>query len=145
MAERSARLMAKAESSDVSLYVSLLVLAEVIWVLKSFYRYPMTAIAHVIIALVSAPGIEIDNRELIIRAVELAPTGMSISPMPTWSFRQQGMVRRSAPSTRAISGGYRSNGWLPNDSLPRFPQSAIPPKYSSTRRPGAVISTPMPS
>ena len=72
MAERSARLMAKAESSEVSLYVSLLVLAEVIWVLKSFYRYPMTAIAHVIIALVSAPGIEIDHRELIIRAVELA-------------------------------------------------------------------------
>jgi predicted nucleic acid-binding protein len=72
MAERSARLMAKAEMGEVSLYVSLLVLAEVIWVLKSFYRYSMTAIAHVIISLISAPGIEVDNRELIIRAVELA-------------------------------------------------------------------------
>ena len=72
MGERSARLMAKAERGEVSLYISLLVLAEVIWVLKSFYRYSMTAIAHVIISLVSAPGIEIDNRELIIRAVELA-------------------------------------------------------------------------
>jgi predicted nucleic-acid-binding protein len=40
--------------------------------LKSFYWYSMTAIAHVIISLVSAPGIEVDNRELIIRAVELA-------------------------------------------------------------------------
>jgi predicted nucleic-acid-binding protein len=72
MAERSARLMAKAERGEVSLYISLLVLAEVIWVLKSFYRYSMTAIAHVIISLVSAPGINVDNRELIIRAVELA-------------------------------------------------------------------------
>ena len=72
MAERSARLMAKAEMGEVSLYISPLVLAEVIWVLKSFYRYSMTAIAHVIISLVSAPGIEVDNRELIIRAVELA-------------------------------------------------------------------------
>jgi predicted nucleic-acid-binding protein len=72
MAERSARLMAKAERGEVSLYISLLVLAEVIWVLKSFYRYSMTAIAHVIISLVSASGIEVDNRELIIRAVELA-------------------------------------------------------------------------
>jgi len=32
----------------------------------------LTSIAHVSISLVSAPGIEIDNRELIIRAVELA-------------------------------------------------------------------------
>jgi predicted nucleic-acid-binding protein len=64
--------MAKAERGEVSLYISPLVLAEVIWVLKSFYRYSMTAIAHVIISLVSAPGIEVDNRELIIRAVELA-------------------------------------------------------------------------
>lgn len=72
MADRSARLMGKAERGEVSLYVSPLVLAEVIWVLKSFYRYTMTAIAHVIISLVSAPGIEVDNRQLIIRAVELA-------------------------------------------------------------------------
>jgi predicted nucleic acid-binding protein len=36
MAERSARLMTQAERGEVSLYVSLLVLAEVIWVLKSF-------------------------------------------------------------------------------------------------------------
>jgi hypothetical protein len=60
MAERSARLMAKAERAEVSLYISLLVLAEVIWVLKSFYRYSMTAIARVVIALVSASGIEVD-------------------------------------------------------------------------------------
>ena len=42
MAERSARLMAQAERGEVSLYVSLLVLAEVIWVLMSFYRYSLT-------------------------------------------------------------------------------------------------------
>jgi predicted nucleic acid-binding protein len=72
MAERSARLMAKAERGEVSLYISLLMLAEVIWVLKSFYQYSMTAIAHVVISLISAPGIEVDNRQLTIRAVELA-------------------------------------------------------------------------
>jgi predicted nucleic-acid-binding protein len=72
MAERSARLMAKAMKGEVSLYISPLVLAEVIWVLKSSYRYSMTAIAHVIISLVSTSGIEVGNRQLIIRAVELA-------------------------------------------------------------------------
>jgi predicted nucleic acid-binding protein len=56
MAKRSARLMAKAERDEVSLYISLLMLAEVIWVLKSFYRYSITAIAHVIISLISAPA-----------------------------------------------------------------------------------------
>lgn len=40
--------------------------------LKSFYRYSMTAMAHVIIALVSASRIDVDNRQLIIRGVELA-------------------------------------------------------------------------
>jgi predicted nucleic acid-binding protein len=72
MAERSAHLMAKAERGEVSLCISLLVLAEVIWALKSFYRYPMKVIAQVVIPLVPAPGIEIDHRALIIRAVELA-------------------------------------------------------------------------
>ena len=71
MAERSAHLMAKAERGEVVLYMSPLVLAKVIWVLKSFYQYSMPAIAHVV-ALVSASGIEVDNRQLIIRAVELA-------------------------------------------------------------------------
>jgi predicted nucleic-acid-binding protein len=73
MAERSARLMAKAERCEVSLYMSPLVLAEVIWVLKPFYQYSKPAIAHVVIALFSASGIGVDNRQLTIRAVELTP------------------------------------------------------------------------
>lgn len=72
MHERSARLMARAEQGEVRLYVSQLVLAEVIWVLKSFYGNSMTEIADVIGALVSAPGIEVDDREIVIRAVQLA-------------------------------------------------------------------------
>jgi hypothetical protein len=35
-------------------------------------RYAMTAIAHVIISLVSAPGIEVGRRELIVPTAELA-------------------------------------------------------------------------
>jgi len=72
LAERSAHLMAKAERGEVSLYVAPLVLAEVIWVLKSFYKYAMADIAHVMIALVSATGVAVDDRAAFIRAVELA-------------------------------------------------------------------------
>lgn len=72
LAERARRLMGRVEQGQVVLQLSLLALAEVIWVLKSFYRYPMAEIAPVVISLVSAPGIEVKDEELIIRAVELA-------------------------------------------------------------------------
>lgn len=72
LAARSQRLMARAEAGEVTLYLSELVLAEVIWVLKSFYRHSMAEIAEVISALVSAPGIRVDDRENTVRAVELA-------------------------------------------------------------------------
>jgi len=72
MAKRAAKLMEKAESGEVTLLVSPLVLAEVIWVLKSFYHYPILDISKVLLLFISAPGIETFERELIIRAIELA-------------------------------------------------------------------------
>jgi predicted nucleic acid-binding protein len=72
LAGRAARLMARAERGEIVLYVSPLVLTEIIRVLKSFYRYAMTEIAQALIALVSASGIEVDDRALSIRAVELS-------------------------------------------------------------------------
>lgn len=72
MYERSVQLMAKAEQGKLQLVLSKLVLAEVIWVLKSFYGYSMSEIAEVIIPLVSAPGIDLEDRSTAIRAVELA-------------------------------------------------------------------------
>ena len=74
LAARAARLMAKAEQGEVSLYLSTLVLAEVVWVLKSFYHYSMAEIARVLVALVSAVGVEVEEREVCIRTLELART-----------------------------------------------------------------------
>jgi predicted nucleic acid-binding protein len=42
IAARAAQLMAQAEAGDVSLYIAPLVLAEIVWVLRSFYQYTMT-------------------------------------------------------------------------------------------------------
>jgi predicted nucleic acid-binding protein len=50
LAARAARLMAKAEQGEVSLYLSTLVLAEVVWVLQSFYQYSIAEIARVLLA-----------------------------------------------------------------------------------------------
>lgn len=72
LAGKAARLMSRAEQGEVVLILSPLVIAEVIWVLKSFYRHSLEEIARVLVPLMSADGIEVEDREILIRAVELA-------------------------------------------------------------------------
>ncbi len=72
LAERSSRLLRRAEEGEVTLYLSELTLAEVVWVLRSFYGHSIEQIADVLVRLVSAPGIAVDNRDRTIQALELA-------------------------------------------------------------------------
>jgi len=72
MAGQVMQLMARAERGEVVLFISPLVLAEIIWALKSFYKYPMGEIAKAILPLISADGIEVADRDLAVRAIELA-------------------------------------------------------------------------
>jgi predicted nucleic acid-binding protein len=72
LAKHSAKLMSRAESGEVVLIVPSLVIAEVIWVLKSFYRYSLEEIAEVVVPLLSADGVEAEDREVMIQAVTLA-------------------------------------------------------------------------
>lgn len=72
LSSKAARLMARAERGEVLLCLSPLVIAEVIWVLKSFYRYPLKDIAGVLAPLMNADGIEVEDRDLLIQAVELS-------------------------------------------------------------------------
>jgi len=71
MAAEAAELMKRAEAGEVRLYLSPLVLAEIVWVLKSFYSHPLTSISDVLLTLVSAPGVEVDDLESTIKALEL--------------------------------------------------------------------------
>lgn len=72
MAERAARLMHRAEEGEVLLILSPLVVAEMVWVLKSFYRRSATEIAQVLVPLLSADGLEVRDREILVGALELA-------------------------------------------------------------------------
>lgn len=72
MAERAARLMRRAEKGEVLLVLSSLVVAEVVWVLKSFYRRSATEIAQVLVPLLSTDGLEVKDREILVGALELA-------------------------------------------------------------------------
>jgi predicted nucleic acid-binding protein len=72
LAQRSARLMRSAEAGDILMVLSPLVVAEIVWVLKSFYRRSLKDIAEVLVPLLSADGLEVEDREILIRAIELA-------------------------------------------------------------------------
>lgn len=71
-AHHAAELMRSAEAGDVLLVLSPLVVAEIVWVLKSFYRHSYRDIAEVLVPLLSADGLEVQEREILIRAIELA-------------------------------------------------------------------------
>lgn len=72
LADKAARMMKRAEQGEVILVVFPLVLAEVFWVLKSFYRHSLSDIAGALVPLLSADGIEIEERDSWIQALELA-------------------------------------------------------------------------
>jgi predicted nucleic-acid-binding protein len=72
MAQKAASLMRRAEDGEVLLVLSPLVVAELVWVLKSFYRNSLTDVVNVLLPLLSADGIEVEDREAMIRALELA-------------------------------------------------------------------------
>ena len=72
MAESAARLMRRAEEGEVLLILSPLIVAEIVWVLKSFYRRTAAEVAHVLVPLLSADGLEVKDREILVGALELA-------------------------------------------------------------------------
>ena len=71
MAEGAARLMRQAQRGEALLIVIPLVVAEVVWVLKSFYQRSYEEIVRVLVPFLSADGVETQDRDLMIRALEL--------------------------------------------------------------------------
>lgn len=72
MAEKAAGLMLRAEQGEILLVVSPLTVAELVWVLKSVYRHSLTDIAGAVVPLLSADGVFVEEREIMVRALELA-------------------------------------------------------------------------
>ncbi|MEH2364687.1 PIN domain-containing protein [Nostoc sp.] len=70
LAQRAFRLIQKAESGEVTLRLSPIVVAEVVWVLSSFYKYSRVQIAEVLLPLVVAEGILLDDLEQVTVALE---------------------------------------------------------------------------
>jgi len=73
-AQRSLRLAERAERGEVTLRLSPIVVAEIVWVLNSFYRYSRSQIAEVLLPLVTTEGIVLDEADQVIAALNKMAT-----------------------------------------------------------------------
>lgn len=69
MATRALELARSAERGEVRLKLAALVVAEVVWVLGSFYRFDRRRIAEVVASLVTAEGVEVEQEEEVLAAL----------------------------------------------------------------------------
>ena len=69
-ADRVEKLLEQAASGKVRLLTTELVIAEVIWVLESFYKLNNIAIGPMVKAILATPGLEVINGALVEKAVE---------------------------------------------------------------------------
>ncbi|MCL6449376.1 MAG: PIN domain-containing protein [Armatimonadetes bacterium] len=70
MAAQALELMVRAENGEVCLRLSHLVVAEIVWVLSSFYKFTKRAIADTLISFLSADGVQTENSGLVIQALQ---------------------------------------------------------------------------
>lgn len=69
-AARSRALFQKAIDGDITLATSLLVIAEIVWTLESFYRLEKRDIAAKVEAILSTPNLECSDSEIILQALD---------------------------------------------------------------------------
>jgi len=69
-ADRVEKLLDQAAGGKIRLVTTELVIAEVVWVLESFYKLDNLAIGPMVKAILATPGIEVINGALVQQAVE---------------------------------------------------------------------------
>ena len=70
-ADRSERLLRRAGRGDLLLVVPVVVIAEVVWTLASFYRYERIKIADGLQSLVTADGVAVEAADTVLDALTL--------------------------------------------------------------------------
>lgn len=68
-AEAAHRLFLQAAQGDISLITTSMVIAEIVWTLESFYKETKDEIQQMVLSFLNTPGLEVDNGELVIRAL----------------------------------------------------------------------------
>lgn len=63
------RLLRRAAAGEIGLVTNGLVLAEIVWVLESFYHLPRPAIREKVLAILNTPGLDVPDGGLILQAI----------------------------------------------------------------------------
>lgn len=71
LAERALRFFEQAEKGEITLHIVPLVVAEVVWVLGSFYKYSRTEICEVLVPFLSSQGLFVHEKDIVICALEI--------------------------------------------------------------------------
>ncbi len=69
-ARAASKLFDACDQGTITLVLLQSVLSECVFVLESFYKHPRTEIARVLMQLISSPGIEMKDREILLNALE---------------------------------------------------------------------------
>jgi len=70
-ADRVGLLLKEAASGSVALVTTEMVIAEIVWVLESYYSLDKAAIAPIILGILATPGLTVLNGSLVARALEM--------------------------------------------------------------------------
>ena len=71
LAERAFHFFERAERGDITLHIAPLVVAEVVWVLGSFYEYSRAEICEELVPFLSSQGLFVQERSLVISTLEI--------------------------------------------------------------------------
>ena len=63
------RLLRRAAAGEIVLVVNGMVIAEIVWVLESFYHLPRTEVRDKVLAILNTPGLEVTDGDVVLQAV----------------------------------------------------------------------------
>jgi len=64
-------LLARAAKGEIKVLVPSIVIAELVWVLESFYKMEIASIAELVEAVLNTPGVEVTDKSIINSALKL--------------------------------------------------------------------------
>jgi predicted nucleic-acid-binding protein len=67
--EEALQIMKLAQQGKIRIHLDLLTIAEMVWVLDSFYKYPRQQVADTVSAFANAEEVIVEERELVFRAL----------------------------------------------------------------------------
>ncbi len=68
-ADAAEGLFRRAAAGEITLVLNSMVIAEIVWVLESFYHLPRPEVEDKVLKILATPGLEIPDRDLIARAI----------------------------------------------------------------------------